>query len=302
MKHTKIFIIAVFVFLVNIQSIFAMEINETVIKDYHYKLLSSYRALENKYPIGYFVYKNKEGKEKLFLYYEGNPHSEPDKNSNYNLFTNYPNKFYSSENSSEFIYIGYKSEDPKKYITQYGKINMKGPDELTLDGGESNQNSNPQNTNQDTNSGKLSGIINKLNQLISSITGFFTDLINVVKAIPEKISEVLKFLFIPNENYLTNKFNEVKRTMLSRFNIDFLKGTLDDLQNIKAKPFKNIEGKIQEHSVTFVNFDFLNKNLSGIKTFTDGFFWLLFLFMQYNEIMNIIRKEKPIKGDKSDDN
>ncbi len=304
MRYTKIFIIAVFVFLVNVLNAFAMEINETVIKDYYYKLAGVYKELENKYPIGYFVYKDKQGNEKLYLYFEGNPHSEKDKYSDYNIFTNEPYNIYSSEHSTNFIYIGAKSEDPKKYITQYGKIKMKGPDDLSLDGGEANPkpNPNPQNPNPDTNSGLLNGIISKLNQLISSITGFFTELINVLKSIPEKISDVLKFLFIPNENYLTKKFDEVKKNLLSRFNIDFLKGTLDDFQAVKAKPFQNIEGKIQEHNVTFVNFDFLNKNLSGIKVFTDGFFWLLFLFMQYNEIMNIIRKEKPIKGDKVDDN
>ena len=304
MRYTKIFIIAVFVFLVNTLNVFAMEINETVIKEYYYKLAGVYKELENKYPIGYFVYKDKQGNEKLYLYFEGNPHSEKDKYSDYNIFTNEPYNIYSSEHSTKFIYIGSKSEDPKKYITQYGKIKMKGPDDLSLEGGEGQPkpNPNPGQPGQDNNNGLLSGIINRLNDLISKITGFFSEVINLLKQIPKFIEDVLKKLFIPSSDYLTKKFDEVKKMLLSRFNIDFLKGTLDDFQSIEAKPFKNIEGKIQEHNVTFVNFDFLNKNLFGIKVFTDGFFWLLFLFMQYNEIMNIIRKEKPIRGDKSDDN
>lgn len=105
--------------------------------------------------------------------------------------------------------------------------------------------------------------------------------------LPSAIVNVFVDLFTVEDDYFTSKFESYKIQLLSKFNTN--PNELAALQNIQEKDIVSISGKWKNKSVTFVNFDAWQQYKDVFRGWINGFFAILLVFYNCNQVLFLIR-------------
>jgi len=122
------------------------------------------------------------------------------------------------------------------------------------------------------------------------------DIWNSIKNIPdnavEKMREVLRELFIPEEGYFQSKLDEIETKFRNKFNMDD-KSKFEDLVYIEGEEgIKDIEGTYMGHRVKFVDFSFLNNLRGTIQWIARGFMYPLLVMFHIDNIFYMVKGDR----------
>lgn len=133
-----------------------------------------------------------------------------------------------------------------------------------------------------------------LSKLLDKINHFFNSILEFLKPENQKKFwiDIFKSLFVPNDDFFTKNFNELKQAFSKKFNIDSTINSLNELKFAKASGFSDIFLMGQK----VVDMSFLNQSIVRIKKYTDWFFWLLLALYHYNQIYYLVRGTYPIRS------
>lgn len=116
------------------------------------------------------------------------------------------------------------------------------------------------------------------------------------------INELLVMLFVPEEGYFENKFNDIRTTFISKIGVD-----VDDLEVLQDADGVNLDnlgafsGTIYGQNVKFVDLSFLDEIKPMIHNLARGFIYPLLLLYNMNQIYFLIRGVNLFSRSKGDD-
>ena len=123
------------------------------------------------------------------------------------------------------------------------------------------------------------------------------DIWNGIVSLPSQIvsgiQEVFTFLFVPDEQYFQNKFNDIKTRFVAKIGVDG-----DDLEVLQGASGANLDsmdgfrGTIYGQSVKFVDFSFLDGILPAVHNLARGFVYPLLVLYNMNQVYFLIRGVK----------
>ena len=150
------------------------------------------------------------------------------------------------------------------------------------------------------NGGLLNTLAEHLQNTYIGLSGWFDELgINITTAIEEAVNaignfteDLLKKMFIPDENYLVDKKNQLEQsfTNLMGFEVSTVSSMFESVDTVEE--FKS-SGSVSVYGVGAVNFNGVNNQLllSGINKFKPiirGFMALMLVFFNMNQLLNLI--------------
>lgn len=94
-------------------------------------------------------------------------------------------------------------------------------------------------------------------------------------------------MFTVEDDYFTSKFEYYKTQLLSKFNTN--PDELIALQNIKESEITSIKSNWKGRTVTFVNFEAWQQYKSVFRGWINGFFAILLVFYNCNQVLFLIR-------------
>jgi len=109
---------------------------------------------------------------------------------------------------------------------------------------------------------------------------------------------MLKFLFVPQEGYFTNKFNSIKSILDTK--LGNIGGELEGLKNITSTNIQDLKGTYMGYNVKFVDFSWLNSVKSTINNIARGFIYPLLVLFHLDNIIFLIRGKHYFRGGKND--
>jgi len=99
---------------------------------------------------------------------------------------------------------------------------------------------------------------------------------------------LLVSLFVPEQDYFNNKFEQIKSKFLDRVGIDTT--GFEELKNVSAEDINgHFEGTVLGVNVKFIDLSFLEGFLSVLHGIVRGFFYPLLLFYNMDQIYFLIR-------------
>jgi hypothetical protein len=105
---------------------------------------------------------------------------------------------------------------------------------------------------------------------------------------------MLNDLFIPDENYFTTKFDEIKSAFLSKMPVDT--SSLDSLKSVSDVALTNVQGSYLGNSYTFIDLSIWTDYLPSVKNIIRGFVYPFLIFFNVNQIYFLIRGKKLFGG------
>ena len=134
-----------------------------------------------------------------------------------------------------------------------------------------------------------------LSNLFNGTTNIFDLLGDIPGMIGDVFSALLQGLFIPENDYFSNKFNEVKLALINNLGYDEYINIFSDLENVNEGNINsiNLENyKIGSLTINISNF----KDISKISNYRDtwfswvrGFIFVLLIIYNFNQIYKLIR-------------
>lgn len=143
-----------------------------------------------------------------------------------------------------------------------------------------------------------------------SIWSFFyeplQDIWNGIVSIPgqilEGIQEVFTFLFVPDEQYFENKFNDIRTAFISKIGVDAEElERLEDADGVDLDDLSVFRRTIYGQSVKFVDLSFLDEIKPMIHNLARGFIYPLLLLYNMNQVYFLIRGVNLIGRSKGDE-
>lgn len=137
-----------------------------------------------------------------------------------------------------------------------------------------------------------------ISSLTSSLSGWFSDVVENIKKLPELIitgiTDFLKSLFIPDEDYLTTKKEQLEKsfTNLMGFEVATIEALfnsanvnesmlIDEVHTIKINGIGNVDFKAFDNK-------FLLDGINKFKPVIRGFVALMLVFFNMNQLLNLI--------------
>lgn len=140
----------------------------------------------------------------------------------------------------------------------------------------------------------LAPLVSPFENIGQGLTEIRDKVFNIPQLIVDGISQTLRWLFIPNENYFNNKFDEIKELLNSKIGMQQyinifgqIKTTGEESSGLKI----NVYGK----EVTIVDFSWIYAYKSSFNIFFRGFFIVLLILYNINQIYFLIRGTHLIK-------
>lgn len=109
------------------------------------------------------------------------------------------------------------------------------------------------------------------------------------KKIIELLINALKTLFIPSENYFTNKFDNIKSQVASKFGFD----TYIELFNALKS---HVSGSIDFGG--YIDISMWTNYLPTLQNFIRGFYYVMAIIFNIKMVMNLVRHNNIIQGGK----
>lgn len=121
-----------------------------------------------------------------------------------------------------------------------------------------------------------------LNSIINSIT-------SIPQKIVDLIGDLLKLLFIPDEEFFNERFDILKESLESRLSIESYKSLMQSIQTASAGEMPNIEAEIFGHTYTIVDFSIFAKYKPTFNGWVRGATFFFLLYYNINQIYKLIR-------------
>lgn len=114
----------------------------------------------------------------------------------------------------------------------------------------------------------------------------FAELVAIPGRIVGGLTDAIKSLFIPSENYLADKFDTLQVAFKSKFGSNEYLNSLSGFYSRSIEPFRiNIYGK----DVKIVDFNWFLSHLNTFHQIARGFMFPLMIFFNVNQIYFLVR-------------
>ena len=133
--------------------------------------------------------------------------------------------------------------------------------------------------NNSEESGFWHTVIDGINSVVEGIANIGSGILNGLK-------ELLLSLFVPEQDYFNNKFEQIKTKFLDRVGIET--SAFDELKSVTAEDI-HFEGTVLGLNVKFIDLSFLEGFLSVFHDIVRGFFYPLLIFYNMDQIYFLIR-------------
>lgn len=149
----------------------------------------------------------------------------------------------------------------------------------------------------------LSDTLEKIKLIPSSIGTFINDMrdkivdkltivVSGIVSLPDKIFEGIKFIFVPDSDYLANRIDylreQVQRIGVASYDMSAILG--------KETPLEDIKVSIRGKQVTIINMGIVDKVVLKFRSVIRGFMWLMLVFYNYNQFMGVIGQRSMTLG------
>lgn len=131
----------------------------------------------------------------------------------------------------------------------------------------------------DDDSGFWNSVISGISEVVQGVKGITSGILNGLK-------EILISLFVPEEDYFSSKFEQIKTKFMDRVGIDT--SGFDELENVSAEDI-NFEATVLGINVKFIDLSFLEGILSKFHDLVRGFLYPLLIFYNMDQIYFMIR-------------
>ena len=152
----------------------------------------------------------------------------------------------------------------------------------------------------------LSAPFNLIGEALDSVGEGIETVWNEIKDLPSKIanaiSDLFSYLFVPGENFFSDKFNQIKEDFTNKVGLDA--SALDDLKDISSGDMADsgyFEGVINGKRVKFVDFSFMSGFITKFHDVVRGFVYPLLVLYNMNQIYFLIRGVDLFGRGKGDD-
>lgn len=148
------------------------------------------------------------------------------------------------------------------------------------------------------------GIANIGQRIWSYFAGPLSDIWNSIKELPglivSGIQDMLVFLFVPEEDFFSNKFHEIRESFTAKLGVDT--SALDDLKNVSGIDLDSgFEGSLYGQRVKFVDLSWFDEFKSKFHDVARGFIYPLLVLYNLNQIYFLIRGSYLFGKSKGDD-
>lgn len=109
---------------------------------------------------------------------------------------------------------------------------------------------------------------------------------NITGGILNGLKDLLLSLFVPEQEYFNNKFEQIKIKFLDRVGIDT--SSLDELKNVSPENI-NFEANLLGKDIKLIDLSFISVILPQFHNLIRGFFYPLLLFYNMDQIYFLIR-------------
>ncbi|MDE5782239.1 MAG: hypothetical protein K2I03_12315 [Lachnospiraceae bacterium] len=135
-------------------------------------------------------------------------------------------------------------------------------------------------------------IINAINSLSEAIKDLsFEDINDISVSIENSVSLAIKTTFVPEDDYLDNKFNDVNIQLKNKLPTETYTKFIGDLGEIEAARLENITIKLNmmKEPVTLINFDYYYDHKKEFEPYIKGVFFFLLLCFNIRHIYFLVR-------------
>lgn len=118
----------------------------------------------------------------------------------------------------------------------------------------------------------------------------WSEIVTIPSRIITGIEDLFTFLFVPEENFILDNFNEVKDEISNKVQVDV--NELKQLENVEVGSYtglRDFDVEIYGQRVTMVNIDWLDEYINRFHNIARGFFWPLMFIYNINQVYFLIR-------------
>lgn len=151
--------------------------------------------------------------------------------------------------------------------------------DFTLTAGENSEGDSPDDTDDNDDDGFWNSVIGGIGEVIEGIKGISGGIINGLK-------ELLLSLFVPEQEYFQNKFDQIKIKFFERVGIDT--SEFEQLKDVSPENI-NFEVNLLGKDIKLIDLSFLDGILPKFHNLIRGFFYPLLLFYNMDQIYFLIR-------------
>ncbi len=145
----------------------------------------------------------------------------------------------------------------------------------------------------------LKGISESITNFFTKISNWFTDLINYLKkGFWVKLKEFLIGLVVPEDDYFTNEFTEIKNLIEEKTHtdLDFINSL-----NLESQSLEPITYEYNGQTHTFTTFSFVTENITYIRNAISFVLWFFLALYNYRQLLYLIRGSSPIRSGRGGD-
>jgi len=124
-----------------------------------------------------------------------------------------------------------------------------------------------------------------------------TDVItNLPSTILNGMSDTLKLLFIPKDNFFSNEFNQLNEQLSNKLSIQSYIDFLHAIGSAEGSRMQNVTVNYYGTTATIINFDIFYKWKDNTDRYIRGFIFALMILFNLNMIYKLIRGDNIISG------
>ena len=141
-------------------------------------------------------------------------------------------------------------------------------------------------------------IKDKLGKAVDGITGLpdvvwgkFSEVLNGIKDLlsPESIIELLKTVFLPDEQFFSDHFDILKGKLEERLSYNAYIEAVSLLKNVTTGSIPDVKATLWGTECTIVNMGFIRDNIRSLHSLIRGVFFILLALYNYRMVLFLIR-------------